>query len=626
LKIKKIKINSYGNIENKEIYFNDNINIIFGKNESGKSTLLNFIKSIFYGISKNKEGKEISDYEKYKPWNKNEFSGKIKYELDNKEAYEVFRDFNKKNSIVFDERMNDISNNYKIDKKDGNQFFKEQTGVDESTYISSLISVQQEVVLDKASQNVLLQRLANLAGTGDDKVSFAKAIDRLNKRQVEEVGTTRTTDRPINIIQKRMKELEFDFQTAKEVKEQKENLEKNKTEILQIIEEEKEKNNAVNQLNMLTKKQEVEDEKILIKNKIKNENEEKIKKIINEKNQILKNNNQKSKKQQNKNNIIFIISFIIIIILNIIIFFKNELNIILPIILLIELIIFFIKVFIDKKKKKKQNIIIKDKEEKIKLLNAQIEFLEQGVKKIENEIKEEIQLINNNYTKSTNEILKNYSNKIREEIENLDNSIDEELEISNNKIMEYQLKINNIYYEEKIINDKLEQLIIKIEEYEELKEKLNILEEKNKCINMAKEILEKSYEKMKNNITPKFTKKLSEIANEISGGKYKKVILNEEKGLIVELENGEYISAGLLSVGTIDQLYLSLRLSMMDEISEEKMPIILDETFAFYDTERLTNTIKVLAKKTNQIIILTCSNREKEILDKNNINYNWIEF
>jgi len=626
LKIKKIKINSYGNIENKEIYFNDNINIIFGKNESGKSTLLNFIKSIFYGISKNKEGKEISDYEKYKPWNKNEFSGKIKYELDNKEAYEVFRDFNKKNSIVFDERMNDISNNYKIDKKDGNQFFKEQTGVDESTYISSLISVQQEVVLDKASQNVLLQRLANLAGTGDDKVSFAKAIDRLNKRQVEEVGTTRTTDRPINIIQKRMKELEFDFQTAKEVKEQKENLEKNKTEILQIIEEEKEKNNAVNQLNMLTKKQEVEDEKILIKNKIKNENEEKIKKIINEKNQILKNNNQKSKKQQNKNNIIFIISFIIIIILNIIIFFKNELNIILPIILLIELIIFFIKVFIDKKRIKKQNIIIKDKEEKIKLLNAQIEFLEQGVKKIENEIKEEIQLINNNYTKSTNEILKNYSNKIREEIENLDNSIDEELEISNNKIMEYQLKINNIYYEEKIINDKLEQLIIKIEEYEELKEKLNILEEKNKCINMAKEILEKSYEKMKNNITPKFTKKLSEIANEISGGKYKKVILNEEKGLIVELENGEYISAGLLSVGTIDQLYLSLRLSMMDEISEEKMPIILDETFAFYDTERLTNTIKVLAKKTNQIIILTCSNREKEILDKNNINYNWIEF
>jgi len=626
LKIKKIKINSYGNIENKEIYFNDNINIIFGKNESGKSTLLNFIKSIFYGISKNKEGKEISDYEKYKPWNKNEFSGKIKYELDNKEAYEVFRDFNKKNSIVFDERMNDISNNYKIDKKDGNQFFKEQTGVDESTYISSLISVQQEVVLDKASQNVLLQRLANLAGTGDDKVSFAKAIDRLNKRQVEEVGTTRTTDRPINIIQKRMKELEFDFQTAKEVKEQKENLEKNKTEILQIIEEEKEKNNAVNQLNMLTKKQEVEDEKILIKNKIKNENEEKIKKIINEKNQILKNNNQKSKKQQNKNNIIFIISFIIIIILNIFIFFKNELNIILPIILLIELIIFFIKVFIDKKRIKKQNIIIKDKEEKIKLLNAQIEFLEQGVKKIENEIKEEIQLINNNYTKSTNEILKNYSNKIREEIENLDNSIDEELEISNNKIMEYQLKINNIYYEEKIINDKLEQLIIKIEEYEELKEKLNILEEKNKCINMAKEILEKSYEKMKNNITPKFTKKLSEIANEISGGKYKKVILNEEKGLIVELENGEYISAGLLSVGTIDQLYLSLRLSMMDEISEEKMPIILDETFAFYDTERLTNTIKVLAKKTNQIIILTCSNREKEILDKNNINYNWIEF
>ena len=46
---------------------NNGINLIYGKNEDGKSTLLNFIRNSFYGISKNKEGKEISDYEKYKP-------------------------------------------------------------------------------------------------------------------------------------------------------------------------------------------------------------------------------------------------------------------------------------------------------------------------------------------------------------------------------------------------------------------------------------------------------------------------------------------------------------------------------------------------------------------------------
>ena len=79
MKIKEIKINNYGNLKNKEINLENKINIIYGKNESGKSTLLNYIKNIFYGISKNKNGKDISEYEKYLPWNEEEFSGKIKY-------------------------------------------------------------------------------------------------------------------------------------------------------------------------------------------------------------------------------------------------------------------------------------------------------------------------------------------------------------------------------------------------------------------------------------------------------------------------------------------------------------------------------------------------------------------
>ena len=82
-----------------------------------------------------------------------------------------------------------------------------------------------------------------------------------------------------------------------------------------------------------------------------------------------------------------------------------------------------------------------------------------------------------------------------------------------------------------------------------------------------------------------------------------------------------------MSIGTIDQLYLSLRLSAMNEISEEKMPIILDEAFAFYDNERLENIIKFINNnyKENQVIIFTCSNREKDILEKLNIEYNLVE-
>ena len=110
-------------------------------------------------------------------------------------------------------------------------------------------------------------------------------------------------------------------------------------------------------------------------------------------------------------------------------------------------------------------------------------------------------------------------------------------------------------------------------------------------------------------------------------GKYKNANFDADNGLIVEKEDGEYINCNNLSIGTIDQLYLSLRLSAMNEISEENMPIILDEAFAYYDNERLENILKFMDDnyKENQIIIFTCSNREREILDKLNIKYNLVE-
>ena len=65
---------------------------------------------------------------------------------------------------------------------------------------------------------------------------------------------------------------------------------------------------------------------------------------------------------------------------------------------------------------------------------------------------------------------------------------------------------------------------------------------------------------------------------------------------------------------------------MAKELCKESMPIILDEAFAYYDEERLENILEYLNEecKDNQIIIFTCTNREKYILDKGNMNYNLI--
>ena len=169
----------------------------------------------------------------------------------------------------------------------------------------------------------------------------------------------------------------------------------------------------------------------------------------------------------------------------------------------------------------------------------------------------------------------------------------------------------------------------KLEKIADLEEKLYIeneklinLENKSKIFNLTKELIENAYTEMKNNITPKFNINLSKNIEKLSNGKYKKIIIND--GIKVELDNGKYISADRLSSGTIEQIYLALRLSVINELSKEKMPILLDETFAYYDDARLEEALKFLNSIDNQVIIFSCTNREKDILDKLDIKYNLI--
>ena len=59
-------------------------------------------------------------------------------------------------------------------------------------------------------------------------------------------------------------------------------------------------------------------------------------------------------------------------------------------------------------------------------------------------------------------------------------------------------------------------------------------------------------------------------------------------------------------------------------ISEEKFPIILDESFVYFDDKRLKLILDYLYGLNNQIIILSSSMREKKILDSENYEYNFI--
>ncbi len=698
MKIKNIKVNAYGNIENKDINLEEGINIIHGANESGKSTLLNYIISIFYGISRNKEGKALSDYEKYKPWDSNEFSGRISYKLENGEKYEIFRDFNKKNPKIYNDKLEDISDRFETDKKDGSKFFIEQMGIDKQMYLSTVVSTQEEVRLDEKNQNMLIQKIANLAGTGEDNVSYKKALIKLQEKIRDEIGTNKTSQKPINIIEKEIVEINNKIVETEKYRNRKYEIDAEKEQILSELKELEQQKQILQELQNSMKSEEETKNRLEIREKNRKDNIAKINELTNQKNtinaeservqsaknhlqdiikghkenieklnsEIEKIENEKEETQEKeKPSISFIVITVVLAIALIcsIILIKNYIVSGILGVAIIANIVFYV---INKNKQKvnkaklrekinqekqykreklenqKQQIIAnvnttekelekQEEEEKqvnseLSMLKGQIILLEKNNEKITEEIEQDNKAIKEESNKNKQQIIEKYKEKNINDLlyindyQNYISKIEET--INNNRI-----RIKGLEIEYNTIVPQLDEMVVLEEKREADKEKLAELREKESIINIAIENLMDAYEEMKTTITPKFTKNLSESIQKISSNKYNKVTINDENGMIIENNRGEYVEAIKLSTGTIDQLYLALRLSMIDELSKENLPIILDESFAYSDNNRLKNMLQYLTSdlSNHQTIIFTCTDREQKMLEAMNIPYNVVE-
>ena len=566
---------------------------------------------MFYGASKNKNGKDISDYEKYKPWNAEEFSGKMKYTLDNGKQYEVFRDFSKKNPKIYNENLEDISNSFSIDKTKGNQFFVEQTGIDENLFFNTMTVCQDEVVLDNSKQNTLIQKITNVVSSGDDNTSYKKTMDKLNKKLLDEVGTSRTTERPINIIEEEIKHIEADKNELKLYKIQTQNIETQNNEIKNRLEQ------IEIELKILKEIKEYKQTEILEEQRI-GINTTKLNEYNNKLNELQKPTISQTKKALNP----LILLLIDIIIIGGSVLLKNA---ILSICIGIIFAILFVINYYNYNKYK--NNLIKQKEENIKY-NKELEFIQENIKQCNDEIK----LDRENIEKRQNDEKENIKSKYGN-INNLDEYIVEELSQTTENIEQKQKEYNEIILKENTVKIQKDNILEKLENLSKQEERLQYLYEQQaelktlaNSINLAQEGLEEAYTIMKNTITPKFTDELTNIIKNVTNQKYNKVKFNDNEGLTVELENGEYVNCNKLSIGTIDQMYLALRLSILNEISKETMPIILDEAFVYYDNDRLENILNYIAKEyeKRQIIILTCTNREINALNNLKIQYNLI--
>lgn len=642
MKIDKLKINSYGRIENKDIELKQGINIIKGYNEAGKSTLLSFINSILYGIDKKKQNSYISEFDRYMPWISDDFSGSVKYTLDNNLKYEVFRNFKKKNPVIYDENKNDISKLFKS-TKNGIDFLEEQTGIDKVTFQNSGISYQKLVVLDEKEKSQMVQKMTNLVSTGEENISYNNLLKKLSNRQIEEIGTSRTKKRPINDIEEALLKLEQEKQEIYNTREKKNKIILDRKEVQNEFSEIDIKREFINEVKEYYLEAGVnKDSNVNIYSEIKQKQD----RIFDLKQEKIDTITKESpfEKSKGRNGIftgIFIILGVILGILTLIHYgvieeYKEQFDILtykgtsyylhagLLLLLIYLLVVTFSYLFAKNKIDKE----MEEAEENNRLIEKEVFGLRKEIMVLEKEMEKEQEVIADSNKVYVENIKIKYKEKLSDKyITEVLNKKPGELAIESKKIEnKYQniiFKLSAIDAEKNIMEKtvfKLSEITEKIEKLQEEKEELLNY---NKAFDIAKELLIKSYDELKDNIGPMFNDRLSYIASKITENKYNDISINRSNEIKVRNESGELVDLELLSTGTIEQINLALRIAMLETVSKEKLPLILDEAFAFYDDKRLENVLYFLLEeyKERQVIIFTCSQREIDILQDKDVNY-----
>ncbi len=209
MRIENLEIKGFGKLRNRRLELNPGLNVIFGANESGKTSLQCFIRSMLFGIKGGKGTKDgrPSPLKMYKPWSANEFSGIMEYVLDNGERYRVGRSFANNSVRIFDSFFNDITDTFQVGKDKRPRFAEKHLGMNEACFNKTVFIGQMDARIGEDGGRELLSRLTNIAHTGYEDISFKRASEALKDALKNHVGTDKTSTRPLDRISSRLSEL-----------------------------------------------------------------------------------------------------------------------------------------------------------------------------------------------------------------------------------------------------------------------------------------------------------------------------------------------------------------------------------------------------------------------------------
>lgn len=213
--------------------------------------------------------------------------------------------------------------------------------------------------------------------------------------------------------------------------------------------------------------------------------------------------------------------------------------------------------------------------------------------------------------------------EVSAELQNLSNDerrYDVELQKQNEKQTELEGKLQHLAN----VKNRAEMLKRTLDENDAISTEID-------AINLATETMTELQSSIQSSFGHYLNKEAGELITGITGGVYDSMWIDQNLDIFMNTP-GKIVPIEDVSSGTMDQIYLALRLAAARLIqgdtgaAEARLPLIFDDSFAMYDEQRLASALRYITEiHHGQILLFTCHTREQRILENEDVTFNLIE-
>ena len=613
--IKEVNIGKFGKLENQKYQFAPRINVIYGANESGKSTLMQFLKAMLFGLEKTRVRKTLDTYNRYEPWDTPAyFYGSMIFET-GQQQFLLERNFYYKEKRA---RLVNI--------RDGEELSVEYGDLDmllgnvSAAAYENTCCIGQEQLLPGRELGVLLEdERSNLAQTGSGDFQLSKALQELEQKRKNAEKTRKELEQQrlshIHQLEVNQQVLERDVAGLKaqqekqstqqgtvqeQVRALQQQMEPVQTAYQTVCRREQELKSAVAQEQLEWEQAEREQWK---REQFRREQEEA---------EALQ---QKSGKNAGFSPLLLIgVAGLILapVLRSAMDGFQKiapALNIICIILILAGLVSAYRKSrekkTADSGQKHRQSVndSVQNHREQDSRANdrANLQSVERKGRKAA--LDQQLQRVCQQKSVLEEQLqqLKNQKKALQLQAARQEGSGDQ----VQSQIQEKEVELENL-------TEQMAELQQETLEEQHAREDRDALE-------LAAETMSRLAARMSKTLEHTLDKEMSGILAQITGNVHEQLQVTDGQGIVLA-EQMQKRTPEAYSQGTMQQAYFSYRMAAGHMLmKEEPLPFLLDETFANYDEERLRQTLRWLAEQENQIFLFTCRETEMRLLTEEDI-------